>query len=97
MAVCQFLQWLQGQLQSPREVLFPGDDLAFRQAMDRYLIEQVMVQGGRPALANLELLKRTRAALGVGSGAALMKHIAAATTSDAFAAAGAVAKKIARR
>ena len=96
-AVCQFLQWLQGQLQSPREVLFPGDDLAFRQAMDRYLIEQVMVQGGRPALANLELLKRTRAALGVGSGAALMKHIAAATTSDAFASAGNVAKKLARR
>jgi len=96
-AVCQFLQWLQKQLESPREHLFAGDDQAFRAAMDRYLIEQVMLCGGRAALANRGLIERTRAALGVGGRAALYKHIAAATAAETVTQAGDAVKSIAAK
>lgn len=92
-AICQFLEWLEVKLKSPRSEIFPGDEAAFHVAMDRYLIEQVMVQGGRPALANWERLKQTRARLGVGSNKALMKHVAAAMVVDVITSVGDFAKK----
>jgi ribosomal protein L36 len=95
LAICQFLEWLDTRLQSPRAEIFPGDGRAFRLAMDRYLVEQVMVQGGRPALANWQRLKQIRARLGVGSSLALMKYVAAALAVDTITTVGDFVKKFA--
>jgi Glycosyl transferase family 2 len=87
-AVVLFLQWLQEQLRAPREHLFENDQAAFLQAMDLYLMQQVLIHGARPALANWGLLSRTRAALGNKSRFALLRYIVVAGVKDGIAAAG---------
>lgn len=96
-AICLFLQWFQGQLQSPREHLFADDDAAFRCAMDRYLVENVKAEGALPALANWNLLSRTRADICHASRLALLKYIAVAAVNDGISALGRTAKKLAGR
>jgi hypothetical protein len=93
-AVCLYLKWLQGQLQSPREHIFENDTAAFLQAMDRHLVEQVMIQGALPTLANWDLISRARRETGNGSRFALLKHIAVAAVNDSLTFAGQTAKKI---
>jgi len=96
-ATCRFLEWLQGRLQPPRELLFENDRAAFLRAMDRYLVEQIGIQGARPALANWNLLARTRAAIGGGSRFALLKYIAVAAVADGLSAGGQAVRKLAGR
>jgi hypothetical protein len=96
-AVCLFLHWLQGQLQKPREHLFKDDDAAFQHAMDRYLVGQIATEGALPALANWNLLSRTRTGIGYASRVALLKFIALAAVNDGLSALGQAAKKLAGR
>jgi glycosyltransferase involved in cell wall biosynthesis len=81
-AVCLFLEWLEKQLQAPREHMFENDDAAFASAMDKFLVEQIMIEGARPALANWSLLKRTRHQICRGSQFSLLKYIIVAGAND---------------
>ncbi len=92
-AVLLFLAWLQEQLQAPREHLFADDQAAFLRAMDRFLVEQILGHGARPALANWNLLARTRARIGSGSRLGLVRHITVAAVNDSFAAVVQTVKK----
>jgi hypothetical protein len=94
-AICLFLEWLRDQLQTPREPLFENDLAAFRRAMDRYLVEQIMIEGALPALANWNSLSHTRSRTGNGSRFALLKHIAVAAVNDGLSSLGQVVKKLA--
>jgi glycosyltransferase involved in cell wall biosynthesis len=96
-AVCLFLEWLQGQLQTPREHLFENDHAAFLRALDRYLVEQILIQGALPAMANWSLLSRTRSQIGKGSRFALLRYITVAAVNDGISAIGQAAKKLAGR
>ena len=96
-ADCLFLHWLQGQLQEPREHLFKDDDAAFQRAMDRYLVGRIATEGALPALANWNLLSRTRTGIGHSSRVALLKFIAVAAVNDGLSAVGQAAKKLAGR
>jgi Glycosyl transferase family 2 len=87
-AACLFARWLHARLQAPREKLFAEDDSVFRAALDRFLVEQIFIEGARPALANWDLLRRTRAEFGVGSSMALFRHVAVAALNDFFSAVG---------
>jgi glycosyltransferase involved in cell wall biosynthesis len=94
-ATCIFLHWLHNQLQSPRELLFEGDDEAFRIAMDRLLIGEIMNHGSVAAIANWNLISRTRIQLCNGSRLALLKFIAAAAVGDSICAFGKLSKVLA--
>ncbi len=96
-AACLFLHWFQGQLQEPREHLFADDDAAFRRAMDRFLVLQIMSDGSLPAVANWNLLSRTRAEVCHSSRLALLKYIAVAAVNDSISALGRTAKALAGR
>jgi glycosyltransferase involved in cell wall biosynthesis len=96
-AILLFLEWLQQQLQAPREQLFPGDQAAFMRAMDRFLVEQILIHGARPALANWNLLARTRAWIGSGSRFALLRYIAVAAVNGGLAASAQMARKLTGR
>ena len=95
-AVLLFLAWLQKQLQPPREHIFPGDQAAFLRAMDRFLVEQILNHGARPALANWSLLSETRAWIGNGSRVALLKYIVVAAVNDGITAFALFLRKLAR-
>lgn len=96
-ADCLFLHWLQGQLQKPREHLFKDDDAAFQHAMDRYLVGRIGTEGALPALANWNLLLRTRTGIGHSSRLALLKFIAFAAVNDGLSAFGQAAKQLSGR
>ena len=83
-AICMFLQWLHGELQKPRDLLFAGDDIAFKRAMDRYLVDSISDLGALPALANWDLLARTRTQVCNGSRLALLRFIAVAAVNDSI-------------
>jgi hypothetical protein len=85
-AICLFLHWLQGQIQKPREHLFADDEVVFLRAMDHFLVEQIRTGGSIPALANWNLLSRTRAEVCEGSRLALLKYIAVAAVFDSLSA-----------
>jgi hypothetical protein len=94
-AICLFLQWLHGQLQTPREHLFLDDAAAFERAMDRCLLRQIEDQGSLPALVNWSLLTSIRRKVGGGSGFGLLKWIAVAGVRDSIWALGRLAKTLA--
>jgi glycosyltransferase involved in cell wall biosynthesis len=96
-ATCLFLSWLHGLLQTPREHLFPGDDAAFRNAMDRFLVAEILSNGLIPALANWNLLSRTRNQVSNGSSLSLFKYLALAAVNDSFTALGNAAKALTGR
>ncbi len=96
-AICLFLHWFQDQLQTPREHLFVDDDAAFQRAMDHCLVEQIMGQGSLPAIANWNLLSRTRVKVCNGSRWSLLKYIVVAAVNDGLSALGQAAKKLAGR
>lgn len=91
--VCLFLQWIRRQLDAPREQLFENDEPAFASAMDRFLVEQIMIEGALPALANWSLLARTRRETCQRRPLSLLKHIAVAALADSLSATGTLAKK----
>jgi len=93
-ADCLFLEWLKDQLQTPRELLFENDDAAFLRAMDSYLLGRIATEGALPALANWNLLSRTRTGIGHRSRVALLKHIAVAAVNDSFSALEQAAKQL---
>jgi glycosyltransferase involved in cell wall biosynthesis len=96
-AVCLFLKWLHKKLQAPRETLFPQDQAAFVGAMDRFLVEQITIQGAFPMLANWKLLAQTRREVCQSSPFVLLKYLALAAVADSMAAAGVLAKKLTGR
>ena len=81
-AACLLAQWIQSLLKSSGEHLFEGDEAAFRNAMDRFLVEQIMNQGFLPAMANWNLLSSTRGRIGNSSRWSLLKFIAIAAVDD---------------
>jgi glycosyltransferase involved in cell wall biosynthesis len=85
-ADCLFLNWFQGQLEAPREQLFEDDCDAFRRAMDHFLLVEMMNQGALPALANWNLLSRTRAEVCHGSRLGMLKYITMVAMLDSFSA-----------
>jgi glycosyltransferase involved in cell wall biosynthesis len=93
-AVCLFLQWVRNQLRAPREHLFEGDDAAFLSAMDRFLVEQIGIEGALPALANWNLLSRTRVQICRGSGTSLVRYIVIAGLNDSMSSLGRLAKML---
>lgn len=93
-AICMFLQWLHGQLQTPREHLFLNDDAAFERALEWCLLRQIEDQGSLPALVNWNLLSSTRSKICGGSGFALLKWIAAVGARDSIWACGRLAKRL---
>ncbi len=93
-ACCLFAQWLHAQLAAPREHLFAGDEALFRNALDLFLMPQITNEGFFPALANWDLLARTRAEIGAGSRASLLKYLVLAAVNDAFSALGKTAKAL---
>jgi len=93
-AACLFLQWFHDQLRTPREYLFAGDDAAFRSAMDRFLIQQIMNVGPLPALANWNLISSTRAEICQGSRLALLKYITLAAINDGLSVPGKAANML---
>ncbi len=93
-AACQFLRWFHGQLQMPREHLFEDDAVAFQLAMDRFLVHEIANNGALPALANWNLLSRTRVEVCHGDQFALLKYIGAAAVSDCFSVLGRIAKTL---
>jgi glycosyltransferase involved in cell wall biosynthesis len=94
-AACLFLKWMQNQLQAPREHIFEDDTPAFMRAMDRALVEQIMIQGALPTLANWNLIAQTRRDIGNSSRSALLKYIIVAAVNDSFAFIGQAVKKLA--
>jgi glycosyltransferase involved in cell wall biosynthesis len=95
-AICLFLRWLRSELQQPREHLFEGDDAAFLRAMDRCLVQAVLIEGCLPALANWRLLLHTRGRVCEGSRLSLAKYIAVAGLSDAMSNLGSVRRVLLR-
>lgn len=93
-ACCLFVEWLHRQLSGPREHLFDGDDVLFRQALDIYLVQQITNEGFFPALANRDLLASTRAQIGGGSRLSLLKYLALAAVNDAFSVLGKTARSL---
>lgn len=96
-AICLFVHWFDSLLKEPRDHMFPNDHAAFRSAMDRYLVQQVMIEGALPALANWKLLSSTRLEKCHGSRASLLKYILVVGVSDAITFIGRAAKKLSGR
>jgi hypothetical protein len=92
-AACLLLHWLQSLLQSPREHLFEDDDAAFQRAMDRFLVQKIMNEGFFAAMANWNLLSRTRVQVCHGSRWALLKYLAVAAVNDSLSFLGKAAKQ----
>ena len=96
-AACLLLQWLKSQLEAPREHFFADDDVAFQRAFDNFLVNRIMIEGALPALANWNLLSRTRVGVCNGSRSALLKYIVVAAVNDVLSALGQAAKKLGGR
>jgi hypothetical protein len=93
-ATILFVRWLDKQLQVPREHLFADDQAAFQRAADRFLVEQLLGHGAWPALANWNLLARTRREICRASPPALLKYIAVAAVNDFLSAFATTAKRL---
>jgi hypothetical protein len=93
-ARCLFLQWLRDQLDTPREHLFEGDDAAFGRAMDRVLLQEILVQGALPSIANWRLLSQTRERVSGGERSTVIKVLANAAVTDSFSYIGRAARKL---
>ena len=93
-ATILFVWWLDKQLQTPREHLFAGDQAAFQRAADRFLVEQLLTHGALSALANWNLLARTRSEICHASPPALLKYIAVAAVNDMISALATTAKML---
>ena len=96
-AVCQFLAWLQAQLVSPRVKLFPADEVAFRRAMDRHLITEIVYHGFFPTIANWQLVAKTRKEICHGTRASLLRYMAVAGLVDSINCVGRAAQAALRR
>jgi glycosyltransferase involved in cell wall biosynthesis len=93
-ANCLFVHWFDSLLKAPRDNMFPNDDAAFRSAMDRYLVQQVMIEGALPAIANWKLLSSTRVEMCHASRTSLIKYILVVAVSDAITAVAQATKKL---
>jgi hypothetical protein len=93
-AVLLFVWWLENQLQAPREHLFAADAAAFQRAADRFLVEQILGHGARPALANWQLLAHTRSEICHAAPLALLRYIIVAAVNDSLSALGTLAKTV---
>jgi hypothetical protein len=96
-ADCLFLQWLRDQLDTPREHLFEGDDIAFGRAMDRLLLQDILVQGSLPSISNWRLLSETRQRVTGGERATVIRALAMAAVTDSFSYIGRAARRLAAR